>query len=118
MSFLVVMIVDDPDRCTEILDAWAVIGVSGVTILESSGMGRLRRSTINDDFPLLPRLEDFDRVREVPHRTLLSVVENEEIVDKMVRAAQNITGDLDIPNTGFLFVLPVLKAYGLNRRDE
>jgi len=118
MSFLVVMIVDDPDECPTILDAWGSLGVTGVTILESSGMGRLLHTSVNDDFPLLPRLEDFDKVREVPHRTLLSVVEDEDTVEKMVKAAQNITGDLDIPNTGFLFVLPVLKAYGLNRRDE
>jgi nitrogen regulatory protein PII len=117
MSFLVVMIVDDPDNCSIILDAWEALDVTGVTILESTGLGRLRRAIFSDDIPLMPRLEDFDKVREVPHRTLLSVVESEEIVQKMVEAAQNITGDLNIPHTGFLFVLPVLKAYGLNRAD-
>jgi hypothetical protein len=31
----------------------------------------------------------------------------------MVSAAQNVIGDLDGPHTGFLFVVPVLQAYGL-----
>lgn len=118
MSFLVVMIIDDPDKCPLILDAWDALGVSGVTILHSTGLGRLRRATFMDDLPLLPGLQDFEEAREVQHRTLLCVVENEEIVERMVDAAQDVTGDLEAPNSGFLFVLPVIKAYGLNRRDE
>ena len=41
MSYLVVLIVDDPEDCPTILDAWDDLGVSGVTILESTGMGRV-----------------------------------------------------------------------------
>lgn len=115
MSYLVVMIVDDPDHCPGIIDAWDKVGVSGVTILESTGMGRLRQAALRDDMPLLPRLQDFLGTREVHHRTLLSVVEDESIVERMVEEAQKFTGDLDDPHTGFLFVLPVLKAFGLNR---
>jgi nitrogen regulatory protein P-II 1 len=118
MSFLVVMIVDDPENYIPILEAWDSIGVSGVTILQSTGLGRLRRTMYMDDLPLLPRLQDFEESLEVQHRTLLSVVDDDETVTKMVKAAQEITGDLDIPNSGFLFVLPVIKAFGLNRRDE
>ncbi len=59
MSFLVVMIVDNPDNCSELLDAWEALGVNGVTILESTGMGRVRRATFIDDIPLLPRTLGF-----------------------------------------------------------
>lgn len=114
MSYLVVLVIDDPDSCPCILDAWEEIGVSGVTILESSGLGRLRRAT-RDDLPLMPSLRDILASREVPHRTLLSVVEDQETVDKMVVAVQQTVGDLNQPDTGFLFVVPVLQAYGLDR---
>jgi len=117
MSYLVVMIVDDPENCSAILDAWDLIGVSGVTILESTGLARLRKAALLEDIPLMPRLQDFLTSREVDHRTLLSVVENEEIVDQMVEAAQEITGDLNEPHSGILFVLPVLKVYGLDRKS-
>lgn len=115
MSYLVVLIVDDPEDCPTILDAWDALGVSGVTILESTGMGRLRKAALQDDMPLMPSLQDFLAAREEPHRTLLSVVEDQETVERMVRAAQRISGDLDRPHTGFLFVVPVLQAYGLGR---
>lgn len=115
MSFLVVLIVDDPDHCMDILENWEGIGVNGVTIIESTGLGRLRRSGMRDDMPLMPSLSDLFQANEERHRTLLSVVPDEVTVDKMVRVAQNTIGDLDKPNTGFLFVVPVIKAFGLNR---
>jgi len=115
MSFLVVLIVDDPADCTCILDAWEEIGVKGVTILESSGIGRVRKASLRDDLPLMPSLQDILATREVPHRTLFSVVEDQETVDRMVAAAKDQIGSLDAPHTGFLFVMPVLEAYGFGR---
>ena len=40
------------------------------------------------------------------------------MVDLVVEATEKIVGDLDAPNTGILVVLPVVQAYGLNRRSE
>jgi hypothetical protein len=114
--FLVVLIVDDPEDCPAILDEWESLGVTGVTILESSGMVRMRKAALGDDIPLMPGLRDFLEAREEPHRTLLSVVDGQEKVDRMAAAAQEIIGDLDHPHTGFLFILPVLQAYGLGRK--
>jgi hypothetical protein len=90
--------------------------VTGITILESTGLGRLRRAGGRDDLPLMPSLRDIFASKEVPHRTLLSVVENQEQVDKLVSTAQKIIGNLDDPHTGFLFVVPVLQAYGLGKQ--
>ena len=116
MSFLVVMIVDNPDLCPTILHAWEEAGVTGVTILESSGLGRMRRGGLRDDMPLFPSFSELLEGEEIHHRTLLSVVKDQAMVDEMVRLAQEMAGDLDEPNSGFLFVVPVLQAYGLNRK--
>lgn len=118
MSFLVVIVVDNPDNCHPILDAWEELGVSGITILESTGLGRLRQAELRYDMPLMPSLRDFIGVREEPHRTLFSVVKDQEMVDQMVSAAQEIIGNLDDPSTGFLFVVPVSQAYGLGRKKK
>ncbi len=40
------------------------------------------------------------------------------MVDKVVEATQSVIGDLNNPNTGILTVLPVVKTYGLNRKEE
>jgi nitrogen regulatory protein PII len=118
MSYLVVLIIDNPDDCPAVLDAWEQAGAPGVTILESTGLGRMRRAGLEDDMPLMPSLEDFLGVREVPHRTVFSVVESEDQAERLAQAAQEVIGDLDEPHTGFLYILPVLKAYGLGRAGK
>ena len=113
--YMVVLIVDDVDHCPAILDAWEEAGVRGATIFASTGLGRVRRAGLRDDLPLMPSLQDLFEEEEVNHRTLMSVVDSQELVDKMVSITQQIIGDLEKPNTGFLFVLPVLQAYGLGK---
>ena len=115
MSFLVVLIVDNPDNCPDVLDAWDAIGITGITILESTGMGRLKKALLRDDLPLMPSLSEILSTREVPHRTLFSVVSSQEKVDKMVAEAKKALGDFTAPHTGFLFVVPVLEAHGLGK---
>jgi nitrogen regulatory protein P-II 1 len=112
-KFLVVLIVDDPDDCGEILKAWEEIGVGGVTIVESTGLGRVKRSWQRDDLPLMPSLREIFQRDEIRHRTVFSVVDDEKMVDSLISATEKITGALDDENTGFLFVVPVLRAVGL-----
>jgi hypothetical protein len=76
MSYLVFLVVDNPDYCEDILEGWEAAGVTGVTILESSGLGRLRRHGMREDLSILPSLQDLLAMDEVHHRTLLSVVAN------------------------------------------
>ena len=115
MSYLVVMILDNPDHLEGVVEAWQEIGVTGATIMETTGMGRMMQQGMRDDLPLMPRLEDFLGVREEPHRTIFSVVKTEEIIEQMVAAAEKIIGRFEDPHTGVLFVLPVLKTYGFKR---
>jgi len=61
-------------------------------------------------------LQDIDRSEEIQHRTLFSVVEDQQTVDKLIAATQQVIGNLDEPHTGFLFVVPVLQAFGLGRQ--
>jgi nitrogen regulatory protein PII len=115
---LVVLVVDDPDNCPDILEAWEAAGVSGVTIVESSGLGRFKRAGMRDDIPLLPSLADLFQSEEVRHRTLFSVVDSQEKVDQMAAAAQNVIGDLEAGDTGFMFVVPVSRIYGMGRAQD
>jgi len=40
------------------------------------------------------------------------------MVEKVVKATESVIGDLNLPNTGILTVMPVVRAYGLNRIDS
>lgn len=115
MYFLIVFVLDDPDRCRDILDAWEDAGIRGITILESSGLGRVRRAGVRDDLPLIPSLSDLFKSTETRHRTLFAVVKSQEQIDAIVEATQSVVGDLDQAHTGLLFVLPVSQVYGKSK---
>ena len=114
MYFMVLLIVDDLNICPRVLDAWDAAKVPGITILESTGMGRLRQGSIRDDISMMPSLSELFRSREHRHRTIFSEVEGEEMVNRLVEITQEILGDLNKPDTGVLFVLPVSRVFGLH----
>ena len=113
MYHMILLILDELEQCPSVLDAWDAAGAAGITILESTGLARVRKSAIRDDLPLMPSIESLLRGREEQHRTLFTVVEDEAQVDRIIEATQAITGNLDEPNSGALFVLPVTRAVGL-----
>ncbi|MCJ7703045.1 MAG: hypothetical protein MUO62_15795 [Anaerolineales bacterium] len=112
MYSLVVFILDDTNLCNDLLDAWESAGIRGVTILESSGLGRIRQAALLDNLPLLPSLHDLFKAGESHHRTLFTVVNSQEKIDALVEATQSVVGDLEKPDTGLLFVVPVSQVYG------
>jgi nitrogen regulatory protein PII len=116
MPHLIVFVLDDPDRCRDVLDAWEAAGAPGVTILDSSGLGRVRRAGVRDDVPLMPSLSDLFRRQEDHHRTLFSVVKDQAQVEAIVQATQALIGELDRGHTGLLFVVPVAEVYGLHKK--
>lgn len=115
MYFQIVFVLDNPDQCGIILDAWENAGIGGVTILESSGLGRVRRAGIRDDLPLMPSLSDLFMNIETQHRTLFTVVKSQSQIEAIVKATQSVVGDLEQPDTGFLFVVPVSQVYGISK---
>jgi nitrogen regulatory protein PII len=115
MYFQIVFVLDNPDQCRDILDAWENAGIRGVTIFESSGLGRVRRAGIRDDLPLIPSLSDLFMGTETQHRTLFTVVKSQSQIEAIVKATKSVVGDLEQPDTGFLFVVPVSQVYGISK---
>lgn len=115
MTHLLVLVLDNVEQCPAVLDAWQKAGVRGVTIMESTGLGRVR-SVIRDDLPLVPSLRDLLSSQELHHRTLFTVVDDEEILRRLIDATKEIVGDFSRPNTGLLFVVPVSFVLGLRKQ--
>ena len=115
MANLLVFVLDCIEQCPNVLDAWEEVGVTGVTIVESTGLARVRNA-IRDDIPLMPSLRDLLADKEEHHRTLFSVVEDDEILERAIAATQKVVGDLSNENTGILFVVPVTRVLGLKKR--
>lgn len=116
MSYLILFILHDLALMNDILNAWEETGVSGVTIFPSTGLARLRENgMLRDDLPLMLSVSKLLERSENTNRTFITIVKEEAMIDKVVEATQRVVGDLNQPNTGILVVLPVLRAYGLDR---
>lgn len=114
MHFLVLMVVDDPNQCPALLDAWEATGVKGITIIESTGIGRLRKGLgVRDDMPLMPSIRSLLQSREAHHRTLFTIVDGDEMVARVVAATESVIGDMSQPNTGILIAAPLAVVVGL-----
>jgi nitrogen regulatory protein PII len=112
--FLILFVLNNPDLLDAVLTAWEEAGVSGATVLPSTGLGRIRqKSGIREDVPLMPALEDFYRPTADVNYTIFSVVESEALVQNVLQATEQAAGDLRQPRNGILVVLPVAQAYGL-----
>lgn len=111
---LIILVLHDPEKLNPLLDAWTSAGVSGATVLFSTGLGRIHQSKVlREDMPLMPSLQDFLPHPERLSRTVFTLVEEEGLVEKIVEATQQVVGDLCEPDRGFLMVLPVSQVYGL-----
>lgn len=119
MNYMIILVLHDTETLDPVLSAWEESGVGGVTILPSTGLARLRRrGGLAEDLPLIPSIEDIMEHIQDTNRTLFTVVAGEEMVDRVKRATESITGPLDDPDTGIMIVLPTYAVYGLNRRDK
>lgn len=116
MYNLVVLVVDEIEKCSDVFDAWEAAGVRGITILESTGMARASQMLYRDDLPLMPSISDLLEGREEQHRTLFSLVEGEKMIEQLLVATETVLGDLDAPGTGIFFAFPVARVKGLGQQ--
>jgi nitrogen regulatory protein PII len=116
MAQLVVFVLDDVRHFPDVLRAWQGAGVRGITILESTGLARQQQVFERDDIPLMPSLRDMLAGRERHHRTLLAVVEDDSVIDEVIRITQEIVGDLTEPDTGIMFITPLSRVVGIPKR--
>ena len=115
MPQLIVLVLPDPGQCDAVLHSWLEAGVTGMTLLDGSGVVEqvTAQSELLDDMPLMPSMRRLLRNEENPSRTMFSVVEDDFDVDSLVAKTEAIIGSLEQEGTGFLFVVPVSRTFGL-----
>ena len=111
--YMIMLVLDDPARLDKILEAWAQIGVTGATIIESTGMHRRTRKHI----PMRYSFEDTS-LQEKGNYTLFVIVPGEELVNQSLAAVESIVGNLDDPNTGVFSAWPLSVVKGVQVRKD
>lgn len=114
--YMVMFVLDDPDRLDEVLLAWEGAGVQGATIIESTGYNR-RKWARQVGTPMMAGFNRLLQGSQEGHYTLFSLVRNEATVAACVAATEAVVGSLDGPNTGVLAAWPLSIVHGLPAED-
>jgi hypothetical protein len=113
MMFMIMLVLDNPDLLDEVLKAWENIGIRGATILESTGIQRLRRKNIHMRY-----LFQTPHLIEEGHLTLFVIVEGEQMIKDCLKATEQIVTDLDAPNTGVFAAWPLAYVRGVPLQEQ
>lgn len=111
MYMMIMLVLDNPEQLEKVLEAWENAGIRGATIVESTGIQRLRRKNLPMRY-----LFQTPGLREEGHLTLFVIVESEQMVQECLRATESIVTDLDEPNTGVFAAWPLAFVRGVPSR--
>lgn len=114
MTHILQIILDDINYLPDLLQVWREIGVSGTTIMKS--VGGYRTSTWLSKVGLGAIDKIFDN-KEIQRRTLIAIIEEDELLEQAIAEAERVVGGFDRPNSGVLMVLPVTKTKGLYKKE-
>lgn len=95
----------------DILDMFLDVGVKGATILDSQGMGR----AIGEHDAVFGVIRSMIDGARPFNKTIFTVIEDEEVLDKAVKGVQDILGEISDPGVGMMFTMPVGEVYGMAR---
>jgi nitrogen regulatory protein P-II 1 len=107
---LLVFICNKPEKLEELLEGFLEVGITGGTILDSLGMGRILATEV----PIFAGLrESMFGSAASSNKTILSVVKDQAQVQAAFDIIEEVCGGLDQPGTGIAFTLTVDEVRGL-----
>jgi hypothetical protein len=111
--FMILCVVDDPHKVNNVMEAWRNAGVAGITIVESTGLHRVEK------VPRIPMPYLLSGVEsERGNITLLTVVDDEAMVQRCLEAAESVVGDFNSSNTGMFAAWPLTFVKGAARKNH
>ena len=113
-QLLMIFVLNREELLEEILSGFVEIGVSGATILDSMGMGRI----LAYDIPIFAGLRGALAGGRPHNKTIISVLPARETFERAAELIEDVCGSLDDPGNGILFALPVIDARGVLRMDK
>jgi len=110
--YLLVDVLERTEHLPAILEGFAKMGVTGTTILDSIGMGRILMQS-GADIPAIDVIRDVLAKGKPTNRTIFAVIRDKETVEKAIGVIRSFCGDLGDPGKGILFTISLDYVEGL-----
>ena len=111
---LFVFVLNRTEYLERLLEEFCENGLTGATVLESTGMARILLNS-DADVPFFAGLRALLNPERRQSKTIFMVLKDEH-VDKAKNIVNKVTGGLDSPDTGIMFALPLTMVEGLDKR--
>ena len=115
--YLLVSVLEETEKLTDIMEGFAKIGIKGSTVLDSIGMGRVLMKA-KATLPVMKQINKVITDLQSSNKTIITVIQNKDILDHAIRIVKSLCGDLLQPGKGILFALPVEIVEGLPEADS
>ena len=99
---LIVIILNEVELLEDLLSAFLEIGISGATIIDSTGMGRILTSQV----PIFAGLRDAFAGCCPENKTILTVVSEDQVQDAEI-VLEEVCGSFKEKGSGIYFCLPI-----------
>lgn len=114
--YLLVDVLEQTEHLPAILEGFAKIGVTGTTVLDSIGMGRILLES-GADVPAIEVIEEIIAKGKPTNKTIFAVVKEKETLQRAINIIKSLCGNLNEPGKGILFTLPLDFVEGLIEAD-
>lgn len=111
---LFVYVLNQQEKIDEVLSGFIEIGLTGATIVDSVGMGRI----LSKDVPIFAGFQSLLSGSRPYNKTILSVVEDDEKIERALALIEQICGSFSESGAGIAFTLPLDRVYGLKPEIE
>lgn len=108
---LLVLVLNKEEYLDEILEAFVEVGITGATIVDSTGMGR----KLAYDIPIFAGLQKSIKPSDYS-KTIFAVVQDDETLEEAIKLIEEII-DINEPGSCLLFVVPLLLVKGLKQNE-
>ncbi len=110
-TYLLVIVLNKEEFLEDILTAFVEVGISGATVVDSVGMGRV----LAYDVPIFASLRKTleGRYSAPYNKTIFTVIPNEDKLHTTIELIEQIL-DLDVPGAGLLFAVAISIVKGLS----
>lgn len=111
---LLVQVLEQTEHLAGLVEGFTKAGVTGTTVLDSIGMGRILLES-GAAVPAMQTIREVLAKGKPTNKTIFAVVGDEGTLQKAIEVVRSLCGDLNAPGKGILFTLRLDLVQGLKK---
>jgi hypothetical protein len=100
---LLFAVIENEDLLDELITGWLDLGISGATVIETTGALQL----ISQHIPIFAGLRSLTSGGGRHNKTIFTAIKNKALLDTAVSFIEKLCRDTGKPNQGVYFVVPL-----------